>query len=218
MNKYNFFLVLVSLLGLGSKIVWAETATQQTLTPIDQKNHAEFIKKLSAEQLNALSGVYTDFRILKLCAGNFSGSDQSELVLGIWKPVILKDGRNHDVHRLGLIRKGKAWEIHRIDDELKKGSESGGVYSYGWQYGFDKKGFSGDMKCGIESEFDDNSDSSDLTYALGDKPFFNLKEKGLAKNKLVCFATDDVYNNWDCAVYSPRDGRFLLWFQQAHAD
>ena len=48
--------------------------------------------------------------------------------------------------------------------------------------------------------------------------FFNLKEKGLAKNKLVCFATDDVYNNWDCAVYSPKDGRFLLWFQQAHAD
>ena len=132
--------------------------------------------------------------------------------------MIFKDGRNRDVHRLGLIRKGKAWEIHRIDDELEKDSESRQAYSDGWQYGFDEKGFSGDMKCGIESEFDDNNDSSDLTYALGDKPFFNLKEKGLAKNKLVCFATEDVYNNWDCAVYSPKDGRFLLWFQQAHAD
>jgi hypothetical protein len=71
------------------------------------------------------------------------------------------------------------------------------------------------MKCGLGSGIEGDPN---LTYNLGDKPFFDLKEKGLSNNKLVCFATDDVYNNWDCVVYSPKDGRFRLWFQQAHAD
>ncbi len=84
-----------------------------------------------------------------------------------------------------------------------------------WQYAFSDNGFSGEMKCGIDSEFRGNSD---LTHALGDVPFFDRKEKGLQNNKPVCYATSDVYNNWDCVVYSPADKRFLLWFQQAHAD
>ena len=84
-----------------------------------------------------------------------------------------------------------------------------------WSYLFTQKGFSGGMKCGIESEF---RDTSDLTYALGDRPFFDLKEQGMQGNKPVCFATDTVYNNWDCVVFSSKEGRFRLWFQQAHAD
>jgi hypothetical protein len=84
-----------------------------------------------------------------------------------------------------------------------------------WQYTFNKTGFSGAMKCGVGSEFRENSD---LSYVLGDKPFFDLKENGLSDNKPVCFATSDVYNNWDCVVYSPKEGRFRLWYQQVHAD
>jgi hypothetical protein len=84
-----------------------------------------------------------------------------------------------------------------------------------WQYVFDGNGFSGELKCGIDSGIEDDPD---LTHALGDKPFFDLEEAGLSNNKRVCFPTDDVYNNWDCIVYSPKDARFRLWFQQAHAD
>jgi len=85
----------------------------------------------------------------------------------------------------------------------------------GWQYTLDDRGFAGEMKCGVESEF--GKDSA-LTLILGDEPFFNLKKNGLEGNTIGCFATSDVYNNWDCIVYSPKDGRFRLWFQQAHAD
>jgi len=107
------------------------------------------------------------------------------------------------------------WEVHLIDNEIKKDDKISNSFPMEWQYTFNEKGFSGDMKCGIDSEFRDNSD---LSYALGDKPFFDLNEEGLRNNKPVCFATSDVYNNWDCVVYSPKDKRFRLWFQQAHAD
>lgn len=159
--------------------------------------------------------MYPDFRILKLCAGRFSGADRDELVLGIWRPRESKDRLQREVHRIGLIWNKKTWEIHIIDDEIEKDKGISRSFPMQWQYGFNEKGFSGEMKCGIASEF---NEKSDLTYALGDKPFFALKEKGLLNNKPVCFATDSVYNNWDCVVYSPTDGRFLLWYQQAHAD
>ena len=71
------------------------------------------------------------------------------------------------------------------------------------------------MKCGRASGIEGDPDP---TYSLGDKPLFDLEEAGLSNNKRVCFATHDVYNNWDCVVYSPKDGRFRLWFQQAHSD
>jgi hypothetical protein len=215
MIKNRIVFVILIILGLSTEIATAEEVTHHALTPTDQKNHAEFIKQLSSDQLKTLSGIYHDFRILKLCSGRFSGANRDELVLGIWKPVESKNWWKREVHRVGLIWNGKAWEVHVIDDEIEKDKEISRSFPMQWQYTFNEKGFSGKMKCGIESEFSDNSD---LTYALGDKPFFNLKEKGLLNNKPVCFATDDVYNNWDCVVYSLKDGRFRLWFQQAHAD
>ena len=215
MNKNLAYFVLLIILVLSAGITVAEEVVQHALTPTDQKNHIEFIKQLSLDQLNKLSGIYPDFCILKLCSGRFSGADRDEVVLGIWKPAESKNRWKREVHRVGLIWNGKAWEVHVIDDEIEKDKEISRSFPMQWQYTFNENGFSGRMKCGIESEF---SGDSDLTYALGDKPFFDLKEKGLSHNKPVCFATDDVYNNWDCVVYSPKDGRFRLWFQQAHAD
>lgn len=208
-------LVLLIMLGLSAGTARADEFTPHVLTPADQKNHARFAKQLSLDQVNALSGMYPDFRILELCSGRFSGADRDELVLGIWKPLESKDRWKREVHRVGLLWNGKAWDVHVIDDEIEKDKEISRSFPMHWQYRFSEKGFSGGIKCGIESEF---TADSDLTYALGDKPFFDLKEKGLFNNKPVCFATDDVYNNWDCVVYSPKDGRFRLWFQQAHAD
>lgn len=215
MNMNRVFIVFLIILGLSAGMAIAEEATQHALTPADQKNHTEFINQLSSDQLKALSGIYPDFRILKICSGRFSGADRDELVLGIWKPLESKSWWKREVHRVGLIWNLKAWEVHVIDDEIEEDIKISRSFPMHWQYAFNEKGFSGEMKCGTESEFGDNSD---LTYALGDKPFFDLKEKGLINNKPICFATDDVYNNWDCVVYSPQDGRFRLWFQQAHAD
>ena len=103
--------------------------------------------------------------------------------------------------------------MHIIDDEIEKDEDVSRSFPMNWQYKMDQNGFAGDMKCGVELGKD-----SDLSGALGDKPFFDLKESGLHKSTPVCFATSDTYNNWDCVVYSPKDGRFRLWYQQAHAD
>lgn len=84
-----------------------------------------------------------------------------------------------------------------------------------WQYHLEDQGFVGDMTCGVESEF---GPDSDLTMTLGDKPLFELKPLGLNQTQVVCFATDEVHNNWDRIVYSPQEDRFRLWFQQVHAD
>ncbi len=96
-------------------------------------------------------------------------------MLGIWKPLESKNKRKRDVHRVGLIWNGKAWEVHVIDDEIEKDRDVSRSFPMQWQYAFNEKGFPWKMKCGIESEF---RDGSDLTFALGDKPFFDLKRKG----------------------------------------
>jgi hypothetical protein len=207
--------VLVAALVLGALIADAGEPARSALAPIDLQKHAAFALRLSPDQAKALSARYPDFRILTLCSGRFSGADRDELVLGIWKRVEPTGQRKREVHRVGLLRQGNAWEVHSIDDEIEKDAAISRSFPLQWSYRFTQKGFSGGMKCGIESEF---KDTTDLTYALGDKPFFDLKEQGLLANKAVCFATDTVYNNWDCVVYSPKDGRFRLWFQQAHAD
>jgi len=186
-----------------------------TLTSKDQENHINLLSKMSSSQIKALSAVYPDYRILKLCSGRFSGGDRDELILGVWKPVKINDWRKREVHRVGLIWNQNRWEVHIIDDEIENDKKVSRSYPMQWQYTFNNYGFSGEMKCGIDSEFRDHSD---LTYALGDKPLFDLQEKGLQNNKPVCFATSDIYNNWDCVVFSPKDKRFLLWFQQAHSD
>lgn len=215
MNQYAIRSALVAMLGLGAEIGMAEEPMQHALTPHDQQHHAELIKQLSADQLITLSSIYPDFRLLKLCSGRFSGASRNELVLGLWKPVASEVIGKREVHRVGLIWNANAWEVHVIDDEIALDNDLSRSFPLRWHYTFNKNGFLGDMKCGIASEF---TETSDLTYALGDTPFFDLKENGLVNITPVCFATDDVYNNWDCVVYSPPDGRFRLWFQQAHAD
>ena len=210
-HRFTFFLLFI-LFGVVASNARAEDSASHSLTSADQVNHLNLLKQLSSDQVKALSGIYPDFRILKLCSGRFSGADRDELVLGIWKPQDSKQWRKCEVHRVGLIWSPSGWEIHIIDDEIE---EDEGTFPMKWQYTFNVNGFSGEMKCGLDSGIEGDPN---LTYILGDKPFFDLKEKNLSNNKLVCFATDDVYNNWDCVVYSPKDGRFRLWFQQAHAD
>ncbi len=198
-----------------ASIARTEPRIPHTLTSKDQENHTHLVKQMSPDQIKALSRTYPDFRILKLCSGRFSGGDRDELVLGIWIPLKSKGGSRREVFRIGMIWNQDRWETHVIDDEIKKDGNISRSFPMEWQYTFNDKGFSGNMKCGIDSEFRGNSD---LSYALGDKPFFDLNKEGLRNNKPVCFATSDVYNNWDCVVYSPKDKRFRLWFQQAHAD
>jgi hypothetical protein len=192
----------------------AEPATVQPPPSIDVL-HQTLAKQLSAEQAAALDKVYPGFRLVSLCPGHFSGNDKDELVLGVWKPVESDNQNERDVHRVGLLWNNGAWDVHIIDDEIMNDEDLSHSFPMHWQYSLSDQGFNGDMKCGIESEF---GEDSDLTYVLGDKPFFDLKKAGLETNKVVCFATDDVYNNWDCLVYSPKESRFKLWFQQAHAD
>ena len=197
-------MIVLSLLLLVSGAV----PEPQALTPSDETNHLAFVKKLSGDQVSLLSGVYPDFRIVKLCSGRFSGAGREEWVLGVWS--------ERKVHRAALIWNRDKWEVHVIDDEIGKDANVSHSFPMKWQYSLDKsKGFSGNIKCGVDPEF---KGDSDLTRALGDKPFFDLRKEGCEKNSIVCFATDDVYNNWDCLVYIPKDGRFRLWFQQAHAD
>ena len=215
MKKYWLIFFLVFIIFGFAESARTEDSAPQTITATDQVNHLNLLKLMSSDQVKVLSGVYPDFRILKLCSGRFSGADRDELVLGIWKPQDSKQWWKCKVHRVGLIWNRSKWEVHIIDDEIEKDSEISRSFPMKWQYAFNANGFSGEMKCGLDSGIEGDPN---LTYSLGDKPFFDLKEKGLSNNKLVCFATDDVYNNWDCVVYSPKDGRFRLWFQQAHAD
>ena len=173
------------------------------------------MQQLSVEQIAALNGAYPGFRVLKLCSGRFSGGNRDELVLGLWKPVESKQWWKREVHRTALIWTPKGWEVHVIDDEIEKDEKLSRSFPMNWAFSLTSAGFAADMKCGIDGEF---SERSQLTHLLGDKPFFDLDKEGLNKNKIVCFATSDTYNNWDCLVFSAKDRRFRLWYQQAHAD
>ena len=216
MNQNRALLVfLLSMVGFGGVLSMAQEVSPRVLAPIDEENHARLMRELSSDQIEALSGIYPDFRILRLCSRHFSGVDRDELVLGIWKPVESKDRWKREVHRVGLIWTAGTWEAHVMDDEIEEDENMGRAFPMRWHYTIREDGFFGEWKCGIESEF---KEGSDLTHALGDQPFFDLEKEGLTDNTPVCFATDDVYNNWDCVVYSPKDGRFRLWYQQAHAD
>lgn len=216
LGRYPLFgIVIVIIFGFAASNARTEDLAPHTLTSTDQVNHLNLLKQLSPDQVKALSGIYPDFRLLMLCSGRFSGADRDELVLGIWKPQDSKPNWKREVHRVGLIWTSSGWDVHIIDDELENDEEISLVFPMKWQYAFSANGFSGEIKCGLDSGIEGDPN---LTYDLGDKPFFDLKEKGLSNHKLVCFATDNVYNNWDCIVYSPKEGRFRLWFQQAHAD
>lgn len=196
-------------------MVLANDSAIHTLTASDLQHHADLVKHLSDDQKRALSKAYPDFKVLKLCPGNFSGADTNEFVLGIWKPVASKDWWKREVHRVGLIWAGETWKVHNIDDELEKDEDVSHSFPMNWSYYFGHAGFSAAMECGIDTTF---KNEPNLTLDLGDKPLFDLAKQGLKNHKIVCFATSDVYNNWDCVVYSAKDGRFKLWYQQAHAD
>ncbi len=181
----------------------------RSLTESDLKNHRTFLQRLSPSQQQALAKVYPDFKILKLCAGRYTGSNQEEFVMGIWQPAVSRDPWKHAVHRVGLIRQRNAWVVHIIDNEIEKDMAISRSSPMDWAYELTDKGFVAGMKCHVNLAKDPQ---------LNTKPFFSLRSKGLQNNKTVCFASSDVYNNWDCLVFSPKDDRFRLWMQQVYAD
>jgi hypothetical protein len=192
-------------------------APQQTesLSAVLEQGHRDRLQQLSTAQIAALNQVYPGFRILTSCVGRFSRRGANELVLGIWKPGLSDRPGTRAVHRVGLIRSQQGWQVHIIDDEIEKDRALSRSFPMHWQYSLSNTEFTGPLKCGIESEFSQNSD---LKYSKGNHPLFDLKKAGLQRNKVVCFATSDVYNNWDCLVYSPKVRRFRLWYQQVYAD
>jgi hypothetical protein len=187
----------------------------ESLSTVLEQGHRDRLQQLSTAQIAALNRVYPGFRILSSCAGRFSRRGANELVLGIWTPVQPDRPGTRAVHRVGLIRSQQGWQVHAIDDEIEKDKALSRSFPMNWQYSLSDTEFIGQMKCGIESEFSQNSD---LKYGNGNNPLFDLKKAGLQRNKVVCFATSDVYNNWDCLIYSPKVRRFRLWYQQVYAD
>ena len=133
MNKAHVLLALFILLGLSAE-AGADEGTLHALTPADQKNHAVFMRQLSTEQINAVTRIYPDFRILTLCKGRFSGAQRNELVLGIWKPQASKSRWKREVHRVGLIWSAKAWHVRVIDDEMEQDSNISRSFPMQWQY------------------------------------------------------------------------------------
>ncbi len=207
--------ITMALAGTVAMTASADAGAPRELAPADEQHHRALMQQLSVEQIAALNAAYPGFRVLKLCSGRFSGGNRDELVLGLWKPVESKQWWKREVHRAALIWTPKGWEVHVIDDEIEKDEKLSRSFPMNWAFSLTSAGFAADMKCGIDGEF---SEHSQLTHLLGDKPFFDLDKEGLNKNKVVCFATSDTYNNWDCLVFSAKDRRFRLWYQQAHAD
>lgn len=210
-------LLLLLSLCFASPLAAGQAAPESAFPALAEKRHRELIPQLTADQQKALAKVYPGFRLVSVCPGNFSGQGSgagvAEKVLGVWKPLPTSQAWKSPVHRVGLIWGQGHWEVHLIDEEIEKDASLSHSFPMKWQYQLDAKGFAGPTKCGVRSEF---RPGSDLTGQ--DKPFFDLKQQGLARNQVICFATDDVYNNWDCLVYSPKDKRFRLWYQQVHAD
>lgn len=207
--------IAMAIAGTVAVAPLAEAGAPRELAPADEQHHKLLTQQLSVEQTAALNAAYPGFRVLKLCSGRFSGAGRDELVLGLWKPVDSRQWWKREVHRVGLIWTPEGWEVHFIDDEIEKDTNLSRSFPMNWAYSLTSTGFAADMKCGIDGEF---SEHSQLTHLLGDRPFFDLHKEGLKANKVVCFATSDTYNNWDCLVFSARDRRFRLWYQQAHAD
>jgi len=205
-------LVLAAVLSQAPARAVGATAAPTLAGAVDAR-HARLVTQLAPAQRRALAAAHPGYRLIALCR---PGGAAGELLVGLWKPV--EAPRSHmetRVDPVGLIKTKAGWAVHGIEDEIADDARKTDASGVHWEYTFEKARLAVEMKCGAASEF--GPDSS-LTYVLGDKPLFDLKEKGLQMSRVTCLATDSVYNNWDCVVYSPSDGRYRLWFRQAHAD
>ena len=95
----------VFLATIGSN-VRAEGSLEELILASIEDSHRSLSPQLSPDQMQAISTVYPDFRLLKLCKGRFSGGDREEMVLGVLKPVKAKEWWKRKVHRVGLIWNG----------------------------------------------------------------------------------------------------------------
>jgi len=160
-------------------------------------------ESLLSNQYDRLKNRYSDQRVFRTCVGRFGGLSDRDAVVGVLSRGV--------AHRLALIWDGAEWELHDIDAELKQDAGRSRSLPMRWNYsvlGDPAEDFRCDLKLGQDHRIG----------VEGDKPLFERDRFGVKDNTAVCFETDDTYNNWDCAVYSPKDKRFRLWFQQAHAD
>jgi hypothetical protein len=174
--------------------------------------HQRLSTQISPEQAKVLAVLYPDFRVLALCGGQGRGADHRDLVLVVWKPIESSDWWKREVHRIALIWETSGWVAHVIDDELERDKSLSLAWPMSWHYTLDEWGFTADMRCAVELGRD--PDIGQPAF----KPLFDRERDSLQVHPLVCFPTDNVYNNWDCVVYSPKDGRVRLWHQQVHAD
>ena len=184
-----------------------------TLAEALDARHARLVAQLAPAQKQALAAAHPGYRLIALCR---PGGAADELLVGLWRPV--EAARSHLERRVdpvGLVKTKAGWAVHGVEDEIADDARKTSASGLHWEYTFDKARLAVALKCGAASEFGPHSD---VTDRLGDKPLFDLKEKGLQLSRVTCLATDSVYNNWDCVVYSPSDGRYRLWFRQAHAD
>lgn len=172
--------------------------------------HARLAPQLTPDQAAAIAAAYPDFRLVALCRGRFSGA-ADELVAGIWKPLGSAPPSRRIVHRVGLVRERTGWILHAIDDELERDAGVTHSYPFTWDVRVDANAVEARMTCGVEPGQDRDIDGHG-------QRFFDRRRAGLERRTPVCFATSDVYNNWDCVLYSPADQRFRLWYQQARAD
>lgn len=183
--------------------------------PEVEARHQQLLPSLTLEEQQLLRQQLRDYRLLANCPGNFSGQSTNERVIGVWLP----SPSGASVKRYALWRKDGSLQLHDIDAELEATRRLDNVYPYPWL--FDPHAPEderyADTLCGVDDQFDDQSDTDYLTYLLGDRPLFD-RQKAAADGQVVCWSTDDVYNNWDCILFDRQQQRFRLWFQQAHAD
>lgn len=172
----------------------------------------QYSKRLLPEQARVLAEDYPDFQVVDLCSGHFSGADAHELVLAVLSSARKGSRIKWNVHRIGLIRDRSKWVVHNIDKELQLDADISRSLPMHWTYALTNNDFASYFQCGLDLKTDKQ------IGVLGDKPFFDRTKLGLQENTVVCFGTSSTYNNWDCVIYSPKDDRFRLWFQQAHAD
>lgn len=165
--------------------------------------HAAGTDSLLPNQYDRLKNRYSDEQVFRTCVGRFGGRSDRDVVVGVLSKGV--------AHRLALIWDGAEWELHDIDAELKLDQSLSHSWPMRWNYSVQGDP-AGDFRCDFKL-------GKDARIGVeGDKPLFDRDSLVVKDDTAVCFETDKTYNNWDCVLYSPKDRRFRLWFQQAHAD